>query len=588
MLSEKEKRNVYLLLFPAIITAFLNVVGVAFIAPFVAVASDPKAIAHYEKLAWVYHSMHFETQRGFLLFLGVAVLIILILVNSLNAFTYWSTSYVILHARASMATRLLTYYLSKPYVFFLDHNSASLMNNIFELVNRVTTGVLQACIGIVTAGLVILLIVSLLVIVNPLMALGSMLIIGGAYGAIYISIRRKLNIISKHDVVAEEGSHLSVSESFGGIKDIKLFGCESQFIQRFSMPQYALAKNRALFTGMQHVPKYALEVVAFGGVISLIIYMLSINKDFSAIMPTIALYVFAGYKLMPVIQQLFVHLTSLKSSYSALDVLYACLGGQSASSNDEEPTPKKLLQFNDRLELVKLSFMYPSSERLVLNAISLNIKVNTTVGFIGTTGSGKTTLIDLILGLLTPTHGNIYVDGIEITSKNLQQWQRSLGYVPQHIYLCDNSIACNIAFGVPHDKIDMSAVMRAAKLAAIDDFVVSKLPNGYETVIGERGVRLSGGQRQRIGIARALYHDPSILILDEATSALDGTTEDVIMEAIRNLGHKKTIVIVAHRLSTVAECDHVYLLEDGEIIDQGVFSELAQRNSHLQQVASPC
>ncbi|MBK8185293.1 MAG: ATP-binding cassette domain-containing protein [Candidatus Competibacteraceae bacterium] len=238
-----------------------------------------------------------------------------------------------------------------------------------------------------------------------------------------------------------------------------------------------------------------------------------------------------------------------------------------------------------RIFLSAVTYHYPGIHELAIKGLNLAIKPNTSIGLVGSTGSGKTTTVDIILGLLTPTSGQMLVDGIEINSDNLACWQRNLGYVPQHIYLSDDTITRNIAFGVPNQEIDMTAVIRAARIANMHEFIEGELPESYETIIGERGVRLSGGQRQRIGIARALYRDPTVLIMDEATSALDGITEEAVMEALHNLSGKKTVIMIAHRLTTVKDCDVIYLLEEGQIIDQGKFFDL-QKSSKWFQAAT--
>ena len=288
---------------------------------------------------------------------------------------------------------------------------------------------------------------------------------------------------------------------------------------------------------------------------------------------------------MPAIQQIFTQLTSIKSSTTALDTLFNCLNGYDMKVSSSIPDYVKPLPFLHTLTLKNLSFKYSQSKRFAINNLSLTIKANTTTGFVGRTGSGKTTIVDIILGLLTSQEGHIYVDSCIVSSANCVRWQKNLGYVPQHIYLCDDTITRNIAFGLPDELIDHEAVQRAAQAAAIHDFITLGLPKGYDTCIGERGIRLSGGQRQRIGIARALYHNPSVLILDEATSALDGSTETAIMDAIHNLAHKKTIIIIAHRLTTVTKCDTVFLVEDGAIQDYGLFAELTERNTNLREMA---
>jgi ATP-binding cassette, subfamily B, bacterial PglK len=248
-----------------------------------------------------------------------------------------------------------------------------------------------------------------------------------------------------------------------------------------------------------------------------------------------------------------------------------------------EATPP--LPFKHSLDLRNLVFSYPEAKEAAIKKLNLSLKANSSIAFVGSTGSGKTTLVDIILGLLTPDEGELAVDGVAITPKNVRNWQRNLGYVPQHIYLSDNSIAQNIAFGIPKDKIDLTAVEKAARIANLHDFIINDLPGGYETIVGERGIRLSGGQRQRIGIARALYHDPAVLILDEATSALDNVTEESVFEAIRNVAKSKTAIMIAHRISTVRDCDVIYVIEQGRIVSQGSYEELLGSSDRFRALA---
>jgi ABC-type multidrug transport system fused ATPase/permease subunit len=291
---------------------------------------------------------------------------------------------------------------------------------------------------------------------------------------------------------------------------------------------------------------------------------------------------------MPAVQAVYQNVSQLRFSEAALEALcsdFASLQIEAPADLENERARTHRLPLERALELRDVSYHYPKATRPALHHVSLTIPVFSTVAIVGSTGSGKTTLVDLVLGLLRPSEGLILADGVEITDQRVRLWQRSVGYVPQHIFLADETIAGNIAFGLAPRHIDLAAVERAATIANLHEFVVSELPDGYQTKVGERGVRLSGGQRQRIGIARALYHDPDVLVLDEATSALDNLTEQAVMEAVHRLSNRKTIIIIAHRLTTVRRCDCIHLLEQGQLVASGTFQDLMARSDRFRAMA---
>lgn len=586
LLSKKEKRAVVTLLIPMAFTALMNVVGVAFILPFMLVASNPQSIFEHEKLAWLYNILGFTSTHHFLIFLGTVVFIALLLVNSMGALTAWLTVYVVSQIKATASHRLFTLYLHKPYSFFLGCNSASLSRDILQLTPQIIDGVLKAGMQVLSGVLVLASMFGLLLYVKPLLAVLAISIIGGTYLVIYVIVKRRLYVYGRRAAGAEEITYKSINEAFGAIKDVKLSGSEAFFLDSFLESKKIIAKNQAFTQSMQQLPRYALEIAAFGSVLLLVLVMLITQQSIVSAIPLITLFVFAGYRLMPTIQSLFSQITQVRASAAALEILYDTLKDSQRNCEPQNLTETvQKLPLTRELSLVDVGYSYSPGDKKVLSQVDLSVSANTTVGFVGVTGSGKTTLIDLVLGLLTRQEGVISVDGIELSEDNLANWQSNLGYVPQHIYLTDDTITRNIAFGISDDEIDFASVKRAAEMAAIGDFIANELPEKYDTVIGERGVRLSGGQRQRIGIARALYHDPGVLVLDEATSALDGGTESAVMQAIHGMAHQKTILIIAHRLATIAECDQVYLLSDGKIKDVGTCEELSSRNEEFRKMA---
>lgn len=335
------------------------------------------------------------------------------------------------------------------------------------------------------------------------------------------------------------------------------------------------------------LPGHIMQAVVFGGVVGVLLYLKQAYGSMAGALPVLSAFAFAAYRLLPALQQIFRHITSMRANSASLDGLIAEIRSLESVSGSVIQEPRsRFPALEDDIKLVDIRYSYPAASETALKGVSVTIGAKERIGLVGSSGSGKTTTVDVVLGLLAPSSGNMFVDGVKITRENVRQWQRSIGYVPQHIFLADETIAANIAFGMKPDEIDRESVIRAAKLANLHEFITTRLPEGYDTEVGERGVRLSGGQRQRIGIARALYHDPDVLILDEATSALDNQTEKAVMEAVDKLAHQKTIVLIAHRLSTVRECDRIYLLSDGQVIGEGRFDELVRDNAEFGAMAA--
>jgi ABC-type bacteriocin/lantibiotic exporter with double-glycine peptidase domain len=383
---------------------------------------------------------------------------------------------------------------------------------------------------------------------------------------------------------ANQARFSAISEAFGATKELKVRGMENIHVHRFSVPAQIYASHQSSAQAIRQLPRFVMEALAFGGMILLMLLLMRRDGGLSTALPIITLYALASYRLMPALQQIYASLTLLRFAGPSLDALHNDLMSLKSTKNGSESIT--MIPIKQAITLDNIHYTYPNAAQAALKGISLTIPALYTVGLVGATGSGKTTLVDLMLGLLEAQQGSMKIDGKIIDKYYLRAWQLSIGYVPQQIYLADDTVAANIAFGTDPRDINQQAVERAAKIANLHDFVINKLPKGYQTTVGERGVRLSGGQRQRIGIARSLYHKPQVLILDEATSALDNLTEQAVMEALHNLGHDITVIIIAHRLSTVRECDIIFLLENGILKDQGTFDELTKVSTKFREMAA--
>jgi ABC-type multidrug transport system fused ATPase/permease subunit len=488
----------------------------------------------------------------------------------------------------SIGSRLLRGYLSQPYVWFLRRHSADLGRAVLEEVNYVVGNALIPAMRMLAQAVSLLFLTVLLFLVSPMIALFSLLILGGSYVLIFFVVRRLLTQLGKRHAEANKARFKIAQEAIGGIKEVKILGLEDAYLNQFYVPSIQVAASASASQAIGEMPRNFLETIAFGGMVLLIMALLkSGDGSLNGILPVLGVFAFAGLRMFPAVQQIYHSLSTMRYTSAALDNVHQDTLETGANLAPLPSGPAMLQMRVDReIALVDIHYSYPKTEKPVLSGLTLTIPARTTVGIVGGTGAGKTTAIDVMLGLLTPDTGTLKVDGIQITAENLRAWQNALGYVPQQIFLVDDSVAANIAFGVPPEKVDMLAVERAARVANLHDFVISELPAGYQTYVGERGVRLSGGQRQRIGIARALYHDPEVLILDEATSALDNLTERAVMEAVHNLSHEKTIIMIAHRLTTVKACDTILMVEKGKLLAQGPYDLLVAENDTFRRMAT--
>ncbi len=587
ILSPPERKRLFILMGMILIMAFLDMLGVASIMPFIAVLANPELLNTNVLLnTALVNSRHIGIQTPEQFLFALAILFFMLLVTSLTfkAVTTYAQIHFLMMREYSIAKRLVETYLRQPYIWFLDRHSADLGKNILSEVGTVVGNGLIPMMNLIAHSMVTLTLLTLLIVVDPLLALSVGLVLGLTYISIYAVMRNWLKRLGEARIQANQERFTSLSEAFGAVKELKVGGIEQAYVQRFAKPANIYAKVETMARIIAVLPRFVLESIAFGGMILAIIYLMNKNGNFANALPIITLYALAGYRIMPALQQIYLALTQLQYVTPALDVLSQNLSNQQYTYAQQKHL--RMLPLTQAIQLEKVSFHYPSSPNPILQSINLSIPAHSIVGFVGATGSGKTTTVDVILGLLEPQEGCLSVDGHPITSTNRRQWQSSIGYVPQHIYLVDDSIAANIALGMNVKDIDQKAVERAAKIANLHNFVMKNLPQGYATTVGERGVKLSGGQRQRIGIARALYNNPQVLILDEATSALDNVTEQAVMEAVNNLSQEITIILIAHRLSTVRQCDQVYLLDQGKVKASGTFDELTASNQMFSKMVS--
>jgi ABC-type multidrug transport system fused ATPase/permease subunit len=579
------KKNFALILILIFFSALLDTLGVFSILPFIAVLSNPQLIETniiINKFYLMLSNLGVGSQSEFLFILGLFFLFIIIISILFRIFNQYVQIRFALMREHIIGKILIEKYLHQPYAWFLNRNSADLSKNILSEVYHITFYTIVPLCNIISYGTLIFFLITLLFLVDlfTTLSVGFVLII--SYLGIFYFTKKVISILGEKRLKSNQDRYHATLEAFGAFKEIKVTGLEKIFVDRFKKSSKAYAKSQSFAEIISVIPRNFIEGIAFGGVIIFILVLFAKGNSFENIIPIIALYTFAGYRLLPSMHNVLHSINQINFSSQALHSIHKdlmCLKLKSSTDNISK------ISFTKSISMNNIYFNYPNSNKSVLKNINLTIPAYNKVGIIGTSGSGKTTIIDIILGLLDPDKGTLSIDGNIINQDNKSSWQKNIGYVPQQIYLADASIAQNIAFGTEFHNINFGAIEEAAKVANLHEFIIKELPSRYNTIIGERGVRLSGGERQRLGIARALYHKPEVLILDEATSALDNITEEKIVESINYLRSKITIIIIAHRLSTIKNCDIIYLIDKGELKDQGTYEMLYKTNEMFKKMS---
>lgn len=534
-----------------------------------------------EALQWLGH----PSQSSLVLITVCALAAVYLVKNLFLAFLAWKQSVFAFAVQARVAHKLYVRYLGAPYVFHIQNNSSQLIRNITTEAAFFCSNALAPVLLLLTEGIVLLGISCLLLYLEPV---GALLVgcITGVPSFIFLRVsRQRVSDWGKDRQVHDARRLQLIQEGLAGIKDVHVLGRGGVFLSQFDRHNEVIARVGGRQLGLQQMPRLWIEFVGVLGVAALIAVLVFQGRSLPQIAAAVGLFATAAFRLMPSVTRVLTALTALRYGRVVLDLVHAEL--QREQSVSKLPMGRKAVStLRDSIALRDVSYTYPGSGQAALQTVSIEIKVGETVGIVGSSGSGKSTVVDVLLGLLQPDNGVVQMDGRDIR-EDMAAWHGIVGYVPQSIYLIDDSLRRNVAFGVPEDDIDDSAVMRALSFAQLDEFIAGQ-PDGVNTFVGERGVRLSGGQRQRIGIARALYHDPPVLVLDEATSALDVPTEAEVMKAVAALQNSKTIVIVAHRLSTVEQCDRLYRLEGGRVVHAGTPAEVLDRFVSTAIEAVPC
>lgn len=559
ILTPFDKRKLLLVLALVIVMAIVEAVGVLSIMPFLTILANPDAIENnilFQKIIDSFPLL-INNSSQLTVYLGISSLFIVILSALIKILTQYLLFRFSNLQRHYFSTRLLEIYLQQSYEFFIERNSSNLVKNILSEVDELVRGIIQPTLFLIAYSIVIISMISILLFYDPIMAIVTASVLAGFYILIFFMVKKALDKIGKSFVEANEARYKACAEVFGGIKDIIINNAGEQYKVKLDKSSRLYSYHLSTKDTLGQIPLHIVETIGYGCIIILTIILVLSEKEVSHILPILGLYGIAAYRMLPAAQNIYRSISHIKFSQNIFEnIKNEFLLEKSALNNI-----KNYIEFENKIQLNSICFAYANRlNHMILDNFSLVINKNDTIGIVGKSGSGKSTLMDIMLGLLNPLSGEILIDNITLTKENVKSWQKKIGYVPQSIYLADQTIAENIAFGFAKEDIDINAVIEAAKFAQIHDFIINTLEKGYDTLVGERGIMLSGGQLQRLGIARALYKQPQILFMDEATSALDVETEQAINDAIQSLSGKKTIVIIAHRESAVEKCDKIIRL----------------------------
>ncbi len=575
-ISKHHRRQFLLVFIFMVLTAFFEIVSIGAIIPFLSILTNPSSFNHglVSTLLTKYTGLAMDSESLLLAITTVFILAALI-TGVMRIALLWINSRLSYAAGADLSHKIYLRTLYQPYSVHLARNSSQVISGISSKADNVISSIITPCLILLSSMIIGGFILVSLFYIDPVVAMTTFLMFGFIYVVIFISVRRKISINSA--CIARESTQVikSLQEGLGGIRDILIDGSQALYCQMYANADKPLRKAQGNILFITQSPRYGIEALGIVLITSLAYFLAKRQGGALEAIPILGALALGSQKLLPIMQQTYSSWTSIQGARSSLLEVLSLLD-QPIEKGDLEGAHKPL-QFLNEISLEHISFQYENTSNPVLNSITLSIKRGGCVGFIGKTGSGKSTLLDIVMGLLMPTKGYLKIDGQAISIENKRAWQANIAHVPQSIYLVDGTIADNIAFGVPNEKIDFGLVKKVAEKAQIAGSICS-WPDGYQTLVGERGVRLSGGQRQRIGIARALYKQAKIIILDEATSALDNETEESVMEAIGGLGNDVTLLIVAHRLSTLKNCSQIVELDFGSIVRVRSFKEVIQKN----------
>ncbi|QJR81977.1 ABC transporter ATP-binding protein [Alteromonas pelagimontana] len=583
LLNQRQRLKVYALQGLFFISALAQIATIGSIAPFIAVITAPDLIHSHPVYAAIYDFSGATDFQQFLILYAALVCVVIFCGNAISAIVIWFSFRVSVSIGSQLQRRLFNLYMSNQFIYFMKNSPGYMINKINGQIPRMIYMVMQPSMQLISQFLVVFLIILTLFLVDPMLSIISGAVVGAVYYVIYLTVRRK-TVEAGVIVTDVNRKKLDIlQQSIRGIRDVKLMHVEDWYETRLDRTTRRGLNANSYISLAGDLPRYIVETIIFLAIIGLALYLLLTEGSGASVVSTLGFYAMAGYKILPAAQTIYKSITTLKGHGKVVWDVSNEFDDASKLSMEKKSSPSGKLLLNKSLVVDHINFSYPGEKAPAIKDLSMTIKANTLVAFVGGSGAGKSTVANLICGLITVNEGSIFIDDKPLKGDNVKSWQHSIGYVPQNIFLINDTITKNITFGIKDSDIDLERVKEAAKRANIDEFIET-LSDGYDTVIGENGDLLSGGQRQRLAIARALYRQPSILIMDEATSALDNITERNILKEIGSLSKSMTIIMIAHRLSTVEKCDDIFILEDGSVSCHGTYEELLQTSEYFREL----
>ncbi len=588
LMTTEQRKRLYWLQALVVISALAELFSITVIGPFVALVVNTDVMNEISIIQYLSEMMGTSNHFEFLTFVGSAIVLLLIISTVLNILSIRKLSIFAAEVGAEFSDALYSYYLHKDYLYHATTNSSVLIKQIATEVSRVTDNIFQPLVQINARIISVVLISGFLFFYNVIVSITGLLIIFICYYLLFYFVRDRLAQNGNMLTEASKKRFRMMNESFSAVKEINILGCHKLFIDEFNETGNTFSKAYGSSNALYNAPRYLVELIVFGGMISGVLLSFYFGGgNITTALPSLSVFAIAIFKLLPSFQQIYSGSAQIRGNYSAFIAIRDDMYDARANKKEKAPIASGTsnnMNIGGDIVLSNVTFKYPGKEANVLNGISMKIGKNSFVGIAGNSGSGKSTLFDLLLGVISAASGQVTVGGVSLSQSTVRNWQRTIGYVSQNVFLKDGTLAENIAFGIPEEDIDWDKINNVINDVQLTSWVHS-LPNGLLSHVGESGAQISGGQKQRLGIARALYHDADVLFFDEATSALDGITEKKIMSSIMKMGKKKTIIMIAHRLNTLKQCDRIYLFDSGSIVDEGTYDSLVDRNSQFKMMA---